>query len=61
MRYIAECNPRGAHGMSGMTTLPALEMLNKVWEYPLFAALYGRRSRRFGRGFEMAESPYRLR
>jgi hypothetical protein len=44
-----------------MTTLPALEMLNKVWEYPLFAALYGRRSRRFGRGFEMAESPYRLR
>jgi hypothetical protein len=42
-----------------MTVRPASEMLNKVWEYSLFDALYGRRSRRFGLGFEMAEGPYR--
>jgi hypothetical protein len=32
-------------------------LLHEVWEYPLFEALYGRRSRRFGRGFEMTEGP----
>jgi hypothetical protein len=30
-----------------------------VWEYPLFEALFGRRSRRFGRGFAMTEGPFR--
>jgi len=43
-----------------MTALPAAEMLNKVWEYSLFDALYGRRTRRFGLGFEMAEDNYIL-
>ena len=37
-------------------TGPALPgLLDKVSEYPLFEALYGRRSRRFGLGFEMTE------
>src|SRR5262249_38116763 len=31
--------------------------LQSVWEYPLFEALFGRRSRRFGRGFAMTEGP----
>jgi len=34
------------------------DLLRAVWDYPLFEALYGRRSRRFGLGFEMAEGPY---
>ena len=25
-------------------------LLHKIWEYPLFEALFGRRSRRFGLG-----------
>jgi hypothetical protein len=29
------------------------ELLDLAWSYPLFEALYGRRSRRFGLGFEM--------
>jgi len=33
------------------------DLLRQVWEYPLFDALYGRRSRRFGLGFEMVEGP----
>src|SRR4029077_2794340 len=33
--------------------------LNAAWNYPLFEALYGRRSRRFGLGFEMPEGPFR--
>jgi hypothetical protein len=37
----------------------ASEPLNQAWAYPLFEALYGRRSRRFGLGFEMPEGPYR--
>ena len=37
------------------------ELLQEVWEYPLFDALYGRRSRRFGLGFAMAEGPYKYR
>jgi hypothetical protein len=32
--------------------------LQSVWEYPLFEALFGRRSRRFGRGFAMTEGPF---
>ena len=35
------------------------ELLNLAWSYPLFEALYGRRSRRFGLGFEMPEGPFR--
>jgi hypothetical protein len=30
------------------------DLLRAVWEYPLFDALFGRRTRRFGLGFEMA-------
>ncbi len=37
------------------------DVLRRVWEYPLFDALYGRRSRRFGLGFEMAEGPYKYK
>jgi hypothetical protein len=33
--------------------------LDQAWTYPLFEALYGRRSRRFGLGFEMPEGPFR--
>ena len=33
-------------------------LLDQVWDYPLFEALYGRRSRRFGRGFAMTEGPF---
>jgi hypothetical protein len=36
--------------MTGQIT-PSLP--GKVWEYPLFDAFYGRRTRRFGLGFEM--------
>jgi hypothetical protein len=32
------------------------ELLDVVWRYPLFEALFGRRSRRFGLGFEMGGS-----
>jgi hypothetical protein len=34
------------------------DRLRAVWEYPLFDAMYGRRTRRFGLGFEMAQGPY---
>jgi hypothetical protein len=33
------------------------DLLRAVWEYPLFDALYGRRTRRFGLGFEMPNGP----
>jgi len=36
-------------------------LLHTVWEYPLFDALYGRRTRRFGLGFEMAQGPYKYK
>ena len=42
------------------TDVPS-DLLGAVWEYPLFDALYGRRTRRFGLGFEMAQGPYRYR
>ena len=44
-----------------MTASAPLEqaLLDQVWSYPLFEALYGRRSRRFGLGFEMPEGPFR--
>ena len=37
------------------------ELLDLAWSYPLFEALYGRRSRRFGLGFEMPEGPFRYK
>jgi len=37
---------------------PVPHDLQSVWEYPLFEALFGRRSRRFGRGFAMDEGPF---
>ena len=37
------------------------QLLDNVWEYSLFDALYGRRSRRFGLGFEMTEGPFRYK
>ena len=36
------------------------ELLDLAWSCPLFEALYGRRSRRFGLGFEMPEGPFRV-
>jgi hypothetical protein len=35
--------------------------LDQAWSYPLFEALYGRRSRRFGLGFEMEEGPFQYK
>ena len=35
------------------------DLLREVWEYPLLDAIYGRRSRRFGLGFAMAEGPFK--
>jgi hypothetical protein len=37
------------------------QLLDLAWSYPLFEAVYGRRSRRFGLGFEMPEGPFRCR
>jgi len=37
------------------------ELLDLAWSCPLFEALYGRRSRRFGLGFEMPEGPFRYK
>ena len=34
-------------------------LLDTVWSHSLFEAIYGRRSRRFGLGFEMPEGPFR--
>jgi hypothetical protein len=36
-------------------------LIQQIWEYPLFEALYGRRSRRFGLGFAMTEGPSRYK
>ena len=44
-----------------MTDLNRSRLLNQVWDYPLFEALYGRRSRRFGCGFEITEGPFRYK
>jgi hypothetical protein len=41
-----------------MTAPDPNDLLQRVWEYPLFEALFGRRSRRFGRGFAMSEGPF---
>jgi len=37
------------------------QLLDLTWSYPLLEALYGRRSRRFGLGFEMPEGPFRYK
>jgi len=34
------------------------ELMNKVWEYPLFKALSMRRARRFALGTELRQQPY---
>src|SRR5689334_7466640 len=34
------------------------DLLDAVWSYSLFEAIYGRRSRRFGLGFAMPEGPF---
>jgi hypothetical protein len=36
-------------------------LLHQVWDYPLFDALFGRRSRRFGLGFEITEGPFKYK
>jgi hypothetical protein len=41
--------------------MTACALLDRAWSYPLFEALYGRRSRRFGLGFEMQEGPFRYK
>ena len=35
--------------------------INQVWNFPLFEALYGRRSRRFGLGFHLDEGPFQYK
>jgi hypothetical protein len=44
-----------------MTASTESDLLHRVWEYPLFDALFGRRSRRFGLGFEMTEGPFKYK
>ena len=44
-----------------MMASASASLLHQVWEYPLFDALFGRRSRRFGLGFEMAEGPFKYK
>jgi hypothetical protein len=41
-----------------MSKIISADLIRRVWEYPLFEALYGRRTRRFGLGFEMTAGPY---
>jgi hypothetical protein len=36
-------------------------LLDEAWRHSLFDALYGRRSRRFARGFEIPEGPFRYK
>src|SRR5262249_56727908 len=38
---------------------PVPHDLQSVWEYPLFEALFGRDSRRWGRGFPRTEGPFK--
>jgi hypothetical protein len=44
-----------------MTQSASADVMRDVWQYPLFEALYGRRSRRFGVGFEMTEGRFRYK
>ncbi len=41
--------------------MTAAAPLDQAWNYPLFEALYRRRSRRFGLGFEMPEGPFKYK
>jgi hypothetical protein len=54
---LGTCNSRRTASMAGTA---AADLLDQVWSYPLFQALYGRRSRRFGLGFAMSEGPYKF-
>src|SRR5215831_6364224 len=47
--------------IASITSSDPSSLLHQVWDYPLFEALYGRRSRRFGLGFEMAEGPFKYK
>src|SRR2546428_13843610 len=44
--------------MAGLARRAGMSLLDDVWQYPLFEALYGRRSRRFARGFAIVEGPF---
>src|SRR5882757_6467259 len=48
-------------GFARIELMTPSELLDLAWRYPLFEALYGRRSRRFGLGFEMPEGPFRCK
>src|SRR5215831_12751784 len=37
------------------------DLLHQVWDYPLFDALYGRRTRRFGLGFDLNDGPFKYK
>lgn len=39
---------------------PTIHLRDAIWEYPLFQALFGRRSRRFDLAFSTVEGPYRF-
>src|SRR6202048_836572 len=45
-------------GFSRIDLMTPSQLLDLAWSYPLFEALYGRRSRRFGLGVEMREGPF---
>jgi len=47
--------------VQGYQMMTPSELLDFAWSYPLFDALYGRRSRRFGLCFEMPEGPFRYK
>ena len=47
--------------IASVTAAAPTDLLDKVWEYSLFEALYGRRSRRFALGFAMSEGPFKYR
>jgi hypothetical protein len=44
-----------------MTQRSPSDLIQAIWEYPLFAALYGRRSRRFGLGLNLTEGPFQYK
>jgi hypothetical protein len=50
---------RGFSRIDAMTHSTLPDRLDAVWAYPLFEALYGRRSRRFGLGFAIGDGPFR--
>src|SRR6516162_4945530 len=47
--------------MTAPAQLDEQALVDQVWSYPLFEALYRRRSRRFGLGFEMPTGPFRYK